>query len=338
VNAGHKRALTYLLGFAIPALLPALIRGEYYLHMLIMMLFYGYCAYAWNFIAMAGQLSLSHGAFVGLGGYISTMLLIRYGLSPWLGLLLSGLGCVVVSLAIGLPSLRLRGPYFALMTVAFATILKIYFENTQRLWGIDIRGSAGLLVPVIRDNPYLMSFGSKSYYYWTILALVIAVMYLTETLERTRLGLYLAAIRSNENAAESLGINITVYKMAAFLVGAFLAGVGGTFYAQYVRIVSPSRVFGIDLSVEIAMLGIVGGRATLLGPLLGSLILTPAGEITRMLFGGSYLGVHLIFYGVVIAVAILYFPKGLNEPFRNLLGNLRGYLGLRDTIRREEAR
>lgn len=295
--------------------------NSYTIHMVIMVLFYGYCAYTWNFISLVGQLSIGQGAFIGMGAYVSAILVNHWAINPWLAMLVAGIGSVVIAVIIGYPSIRLRGPYFALMTIAFITILKIVFESFQEMFGVKTRGAAGMLMPVVKGNNFkLFSFASKVPYFLIILFMVIGVAYLTYALQRKRIGIYWSAMRCDEEAAESLGINIVRYRVFALLFASFLAGFGGAFYAQYIRVVCPDRLFGLLFSEELVMIGIIGGNATVLGPLLGSFLLTPIAEIARVyLGGGRLLGIHFVFYGVIMAICIFYFPKGIISPLSKAL-------------------
>ena len=301
-------------------LIPLIIRDEYILHVLIMILYFAYMASAWNIICgYVGQLSLGHSVFSGIGGYVSVLMFIHLGLTPWIGMLLGGLCAALIGIIIGLPTFRLRGPYFALTTIAFAEILRIWFENTEEFLGIEIKGAMGLLVPLKGHAPGIFQFTDKQPYYYIILAMLITVMAIAYRMERSRLGFYLKAIRGDQDAAEALGIHPTRYTLTAMGLSAFLTGLGGSFYAQFFRYINPERNMGIDLSIDMALMGIVGGQGTVLGPVLGAFLLTPAGEISRAYFGGKLMGLHLIIYGIVLVLAVLFLPKGLIDPLRRVL-------------------
>jgi branched-chain amino acid transport system permease protein len=287
------------------------------LHTLIIVLFFTYMAVSWNIVCgYVGQLSLGHSAFAGIGGYVSTLLFINLGLTPWIGMFLGGFVAMFVGVAIGYPCFRLRGPYFALTTIAFAELLRIWVENTESFLGIEIKGAMGLLVPLKGHSPGLFQFDNKEPYYLIILAMLILALLATWWLERNRLGYYLKAIKGDQDGAEAIGVNSTRYMLTAMAISAFLTGMGGCFYAQFFRYINPERILGIDLSIEVALIGIVGGQGTLWGPVLGACLLTPASEILRSLLGGKLLGLHLLFYGLVLVLAIFFLPKGLIEPVR----------------------
>jgi branched-chain amino acid transport system permease protein len=300
---------------------PLVVKDEYYLHVLVGILYFAYMASAWNIVCgYTGQLSLGHSALSGIGGYVSTLLLINAGMSPWFGMLIGAVCATGVGVLVGWPCFRLRGPYFALTTIAFAEILRIWTENTEEIFGIELRGAQGLSVPLKGHSPVLFQFDGKVPYYYIIIAMLVAVMAITWWMERSRMGFYLKAIRADQDGAEALGVNSTRYLLAAMALSSFLTALGGSFYAQYFRYINPERNMGLDFSIELALMGIVGGQGTVLGPVLGAFLLTPAGEITRATLGGKFPGLHLVIYGLVLIVAMLFLPKGLIQPIRWLLG------------------
>ena len=301
--------------------IPLGVTDEYYLHVLAVVLYFAYMASAWNIVCgYTGQLSLGHSALSGIGGYISTLLLINAGLSPWIGMFVGAICATGVGVLVGWPCFRLRGPYFALTTIAFAEILRIWTENTEEIFGLELRGAQGLSVPLKGHAPALFQFEGKVPYYYIIIAMLVAVMAITWWMERSRMGFYLKAIRADQDGAEALGVNSTRYLLSAMAVSSFLTALGGSFYAQYFRYINPERNMGLDFSIELALMGIVGGQGTVVGPVLGAFLLTPAGEITRATLGGKFPGLHLVIYGLVLILAMLFLPKGLIQPVRRLLG------------------
>ena len=301
--------------------LPLAVTDEYYLHVFVGILYFAYMASAWNIVCgYTGQLSLGHSALSGIGGYISTLLLINAGLTPWIGMFIGAVCATGVGVLVGWPCFRLRGPYFALTTIAFAEILRIWTENTEEIFGVELRGAQGLSVPLKGHAPALFQFDGKVPYYYIIIAMLVGVMAITWWMERSRMGFYLKAIRADQDGAEALGVNSTRYLLSAMAVSSFLTALGGSYYAQYFRYINPERNMGLDLSIELALMGIVGGQGTVLGPVLGAFLLTPAGEITRATLGGKFPGLHLVIYGLVLILAMLFLPKGLIQPIRRLLG------------------
>src|SRR6266581_3504683 len=230
---------------------------------------------------IGGLLAAGHAAFGGVGGYTATMLATAAGLTPWLGMFVGAALAALLGATIGYLGFRfgLRGFYFVLLTVAFAEICRVAVSNIDA-----VGGPLGLYITFTGD-PRQFQFQDGRPYYYIALALMLAATATAWAIERRRFGIYLAAIREDEAAAESLGVNALKYKMLASVLSAFLTGIGGAFYAFYLFSLQPNTLFGIPLSVEIIIRPIVGGAGTLLGPILGSFILTPLAEISRLYLG-----------------------------------------------------
>ena len=309
-----------VLAVVILAALPALL-SSYAITVFIFIFFYAYLGQAWNIVGgYAGQLSAGHAAFVGVGAYTSAMLSMKLGLTPWIGMFVGGLLSALLGALIGFLGFRfgLRGFYFVLLTVAFAEICRIVALNTDA-----VGGALGLYI-TFTGNPRQFQFQDNRVYYYVALALMLAATGLVAALEHRRFGEYLKAIREDENACEALGVNTFKYKMLAMVVSSFLTGVGGTFYAYYLFSLQPNSVFGIPLSVEIIIRPIVGGAGTVLGPVLGSFILSPLGELSRIyLSQGGWSGMHLIVYGLLLIVVVLFFPQGAYPTLVKLGGSVR---------------
>jgi branched-chain amino acid transport system permease protein len=315
------------LALAVFLLVPLVVQDIVTLHIFILIFYFAYLASAWSLVAMAGQLSLGHSAFLGIGAYTSTLLFMEAGVSPWLGMWAGALLATAVGVLVGWPAFRLRGPYFALTTIAFTEILRIYVENTETgPFGLPLRAAMGLLIPLKAEAPALFQFEGKVPYYYVGLAMMCLAVLVSYLISRTRIGYYLAAIRGDRDAAESLGINITTYNLIAMAISCFLTALGGTFYAQYFRYVNPTRLLGVDLAIEIALVGLIGGWQTVLGPVIGSILLSPTSEIIRGQLGGTYAGLHLFLYGLVMMLVILFLPKGLHDPLAALLRKLESRL------------
>lgn len=299
--------------------LPLFVRNDFLIHSLIMVMYFAYLASAWNLMCgYVGQISFGHSVFSGVGGYCSVLLLTGLGLSPWLGMLVGGALAAVLAVMIGYPTMRLRGPYFALTTIAAAEMVRIWVENTEVFFGIRLKGAEGLSVPLIGSDWTLFQFEGKVPYYYIILAMLVAVMGMTWAMERSRLGACLKAIRGDRDAAESLGINPTRYTLIAYALSAFMTALGGSYYAQFIRFINPERNMGVELSIDMALMSIIGGQGTVFGPLIGAAFLAPVAEISRTYLGGQLIGLHLAIYGLVLILAVLYLPKGLLHPLQRL--------------------
>jgi branched-chain amino acid transport system permease protein len=296
-----------LLVVAILAALPAVL-GSYAVTVFVFIFFYAYLGQAWNLIGgYAGQLSAGHAAFVGVGAYTAALLSLEAGVTPWLGMLVGGALAALLGALIGYLGFRfgLRGFYFVLLTVAFAEICRIVALNTEA-----VGGALGLYITFTGD-PRQFQFQDNRAYYYVALTLMLVATALAFVLERRRFGIYLRAIRQDESACEALGVDTFRYKMAAMVLSSFLTGVGGTFYAFYLFSLQPNAVFGIPFSVEIVIRPIVGGAGTVLGPVLGSFILSPLAEISRLYVAqGGWSGLHLVAYGILLVAVVLFVPQG----------------------------
>jgi branched-chain amino acid transport system permease protein len=320
-------------------IVPIFLHDPYYLHIFILVFLFAYLGTAWGLVSMAGQLSLGHAAFLGIGGYTSTLLFMELGVTPWLGMWVGAIACALVGLVIGYPTFRLRGPYFALTTIALAEILRIYVENTEvGPFGIPLRAGMGLLVPLKGNAPRLFQFDGKEPYYYLALFMMCAAVGLSFLINRTRFGFYLAAIRSDQDAAESLGVNSTRFKLLTMALSCFLVALGGTFYAQYFRYINPERAMGMGISVEIALVGIVGGWQTVLGPTIGSILLSPLSELVRAYLGGTYAGLHLFLYGLVLMVVVLFLPNGINDPLARAIRSLEARIWKKEGVSTDPSR
>jgi branched-chain amino acid transport system permease protein len=300
--------------------LPLFVTDSYALHSLTMILYFAYMASAWNFVCgYVGQLSLGHSVFAGVAGYVTVLLFTGAGLSPWLGMVAGGLAAAALSVCIGYPTFKLKGPYFTLTTIAFAEIVRIWIENTDEFLGIPLKGAQGLVIPPSAAGWVAFQFDGKVPYYYIILTMLVVMLLATVALERSRLGYYLKAIRGDEAAAQAVGVSTTRYPLIALAISAFMTGLGGAFYAQFFRYINPERNMGMDLSIDAAIMAIVGGQGTVIGPVIGAFVLHPIAEFARAYLAGRFLGLHLVIYGVVLVVAVLYFPKGIIGPLERWL-------------------
>jgi branched-chain amino acid transport system permease protein len=309
--AGSIPALVALVALvAAPPLLP-----KYFLEVLISVLFFAYLGSSWNVLGgYAGQFSFGHAAFFGIGAYTSTLLFLQTGLTPWLGMLAGGALAAAFGLLAGYLSFRygLKGPYFSLVTLAFAEMLRVVAVNTKA-----VGSSLGLVVPTTHPAPQLFLFAGKLPYYYVILAMALGALALTWAVERSGLGYALAAVRENEDAAEAAGVDALGTKLRAMAISSFLTALGGTFYAQYFAYIDPGITFGPTVSIQGLLPAIVGGAGTVLGPLLGSFVLTPVSELTRALLRGRA-GADVMLYGLVLVLVISFLPQGLVGFIRGL--------------------
>lgn len=304
---GRRRGAVLFFGAA--ALVPVAVRDAFFLDSLILILLWGAASAAWNVAGgYAGQVSIGHASFFGVGAYAAALLSTRWQQSPWIGLLIGVLVSLAAGAVIGYLSNRLRGPYFALSTIAFSQVLLIVASR----WRGFTQGSEGIPVP-FRPGFWTLGLGHVA---WAYLALAAALLcYLVQAwLERSRFGYQLAGVREDEDAAEALGIATRRLKVVAVTLSAALTSVVGTLWAQYIGFVDPFYVFSVPLSVRFALNAIIGGMGTALGPYLGSLFITALETYLRASFSefaGRFTGIYLVLYGAVLILVVRFAPAGL---------------------------
>ncbi|RMH47347.1 MAG: branched-chain amino acid ABC transporter permease [Alphaproteobacteria bacterium] len=285
---------------------------SYVLSVLIIVLFFAYVGQAWNLmLGFAGQLSLGHALFVGIGAYASAALFVHFHLPPWAGVFAAVALAVLAGSVIGYLGFRfsIRGAYFALLTIAFAEFTGIAVAHVD--W---LGGSGGLFLPVSnRAHDDLANLrGSPTMFYYVILTLTAGALALCSWLLNSRLGLYWKAIREDQEAAEALGVPLFRCKMIAVAISSGLSGIGGVWYAFYYNNLFPETTFGTSHSIELILATVVGGVGTLFGPILGAFVLTPLGEVMTALTEGIGIdGVKPFFWGLAVAAIVLFRPSGL---------------------------
>jgi branched-chain amino acid transport system permease protein len=290
------------------ALVLPLVASPFGIDIGIRVLLFAFIGVAWNLMGgYAKQLSLGHAAFFGLGAYTSTILLIRFDISPWIGMLAGGIVAMLASLPIGALCFRLRGPYFAIATIATAQVLMLLFLKFRDFaWGAE-----GTTIPNLGDAPLMMQFDGKAPYYYIALALLAIGLAITYAIERSWMGYYLVAVGEDEDAAEAVGVDALRMKRHIYLISAFLTALAGTFYVQYIYFIDPNVAFSFNISVEAALVSIVGGIGTLWGPVVGTVLLEPTSALLQSWFGSSRGGIQLTVYSLILIAVILYRPAGL---------------------------
>jgi branched-chain amino acid transport system permease protein len=274
----------------------------------IVMLMTAQLGVAWNILGgYAGQVSLGHAAFFGCGAYVSSYLLLTFGLSPWLGMVAGGLVAAAFALVIGWPCFRLRGHYFAMATIAVGEIVQAVVTNWDALGG-----AVGLYLPLTEVGWRAFVFNeSKLPYYYIALALLAVTLAVNWAVVHSHLGYYFRAIKDEPDAARSLGVSLTKYKLVALGFSSFLAALGGSLYAQKELYIDPNSVLHTGLSIKMALVSILGGVGSLFGPVVGAAAFTLIEEGSRILFGGTGRGTDLIVQAVIIIAIAVYKPSGL---------------------------
>jgi branched-chain amino acid transport system permease protein len=312
---GVPRRGLALLALLLAALLAApWLANDYLLTVLIIILYFAYTGQAWNvMMGFAGQLSLGHALYVGLGAYATAALYVHFGIGPWLGLPAGVAIAVAAGAVIGFLAFRfgVGGVYFAILTIAFAEFARIGFDHFR--W---VGGSSGFFLPVANytRNDLWNLRGNPMMFYYVMLALTVAAFVLCRVLLRSRVGYYWQAIREDETAARSLGIDTFRYKMYAVVLSAGMTAVAGVFFAFYYNNLFPEQVFHISRSIELILGPIIGGIGTLFGPIIGAFLLTGMSELMQellALLGLDAPGAKQVFYGVCLLVVVLALPDGI---------------------------
>jgi branched-chain amino acid transport system permease protein len=308
-------------------LVPLVVHNPYVLGLFILSMIFALLALSWNLInGYAGIFTFGHQAFFGLGAYASALLAMHLQLTPWLTLWFGGVVAGAAGLIIGLPVLRIRSvAHVAIITLAFAEIVRIVVSNMTDLTR-GVLGLSGIPPFTAFDFPGVgtVSFGvgDLTAYYYVVFALLVATMVLLAGLLGSRTGLALKAIRDSGDAADSLGVNLTRYKLIAFVLSSFIAGVAGAFYAHYLHVLTPDSAIGIHIMITILVITLIGGIGTMLGPLIGAFLVTIGLEELRVL--GDY---RLMVYGALLVLFVMFLPRGLARL--GLPANLKALLGPR---------
>jgi branched-chain amino acid transport system permease protein len=295
-------------------LYPWVIADDFYGRMGADVLLAAIGASAWNILGgYAGQISVGHAVFFGVGAYLPLLAFTHLGLAPLAGVPLATVISLGVAVVIGLPTFRLHGHYFSMATIAVAELIRIAISN----W--DFVGAAtGLMGPAVSRTWLDLSFRSPIPYYYLFLVVLACLLTLTWHLQRSRMGYYWRAIRAGERPARSLGVPVARYKLYALLLSAAFTSLAGSLYSLMVGFIDPESGFGILRSVEMIIIAALGGAGTLFGPLLGSVILIPLQTVTNSLFGGGGSGLTYILYGGIIVILARFEPGGLLDLWRQV--------------------
>jgi branched-chain amino acid transport system permease protein len=298
-----------LLGLALLGLPLLLLQGSaYWVNVLAYAYLFGGLAASWNIIGgFGGQFSLAHGVFFGIGAYMAALLFTRWGVSPWLTLLpAAALGAAVAAL-ISWPTFRLRGPFFAIATMAVNEVAFVVANYFDGITG----GPRGILIPFRASFANMIFLRPWQYALlnFCFLALVLAV---SIALMRMRLGYYLLAVREDEDAARSAGIAVLAVKIKGMALSAGLTAIGGALFAMFVRVIDPPTLFSLqDVGVKFALLALIGGLGTIWGPIIGALVIVPVENMLRATLTGLWPGAHLAILGTVMILSALFMKRGI---------------------------
>jgi branched-chain amino acid transport system permease protein len=311
MNILHPRVYVSVLVLALLLVIPLTVGSPFVYHLFILICSYAALASAWNIVGgFAGQLSLGHAVFYGVGAYTSTLLMIKLGVSPWIGMLVGACLSSIVAVLISWPCFRLRGPFFALATIAVLEVVRLMAINQHDVTG----GAAGLGVPLKLGVEWML-FRPRWPYLLIAFGFLIITLAASWKIKNSRLGYYLIAVREREDAAHAVGVNSVKVKLIAVVLSAFLTSLVGSFHAMYLTFIEPGSMFSLDMSIQIAMFALIGGLGTVSGPLIGTLLVLPLAELARGWLGDMGSGVHGLVYGIVLVVVVLTIPQGLVGRF-----------------------
>ncbi len=311
MNLFNPRAYVTAIALSLLVVIPLLTGSPFFYHIFVLLCSFAALATAWNIVGgFAGQLSLGHAVFYGIGSYTAVLLMMRFQISPWLGMLVGAMISTLVSVAISYPCFRLRGPFFALATIAVLEVVRLVAIHQTGLTG----GAAGLAAPLNIGWKWMM-FREKWVYLIIAFGFLLLTLGVSAYIKQSRLGYYLIAVREREDAARAVGINAVQVKLIAVMVSAFLTSLVGSFQAMYLTYIDPSSAFSLELSIQVAMFALIGGLGTVFGPLVGTVLVLPIAELARGWLSDFGNGFHGLVYGVVLVVVVLTIPKGLVGRF-----------------------
>lgn len=311
-----KNNLTLIILGIILLIFPLVIRSDYYQHLIIIAFMWVVIGSSWNLLAgYTGQVSFGHAMFFGVGAYTAGILFTKLGISPWWGMMFGGIASMMIGLFVGWVCFRLRGPYFALATLAGGEIFRLIATNWESLTD----GMVGILI--------MQTFRSKIPYYYVALALAAVCVYSIHIVMQSKWGYYFVSIREDQDAAESLGINTTLYKNISLLISSFFTGMAGAFYMNYMAFIDPQVVFSLHyISIMAILVGIVGGVATIMGPAVGAFVMVGVQETFRSAFFGlapKWISEsHALVFGLLVIFVIMFLANGIVGDWSKIKRNV----------------
>lgn len=321
VQTSTARAVgEYLFGLTL-ALVPCLLllRDDYWINILTIVYLMAGLASAWNIIGgFGGQLSLAHGVFFAAGAYAAAQFYLIYGISPWLTAPIAAAAVAGAAMLISWPTFRLRGPFFAIATMALNEVAAVLANYSDRLTG----GARGLLIPFKAGLGHMI-FVERWRYCALMFGFLALTLGVTTVIRSSRLGYYLLAVREDEDSARASGVNVLAVKLWSMGISAALTSVGGTLFAMFIRFLDPPTLLSLpDVSVKFALLSLIGGIGTVWGPVLGAFFIIPAENTIRASLGGLP-GAHLVVLGLLLMLVSLFLKRGIVGAAANLWRRVR---------------
>ncbi len=307
----HPKAYVSLILLIAMFLVPVVMGTPFWTNIFVLLFVFSALSVAWNIVGgYAGQLSLGHAVFYGIGGYTATLLTQNFGISPWFGMLAGAVISAAVAILISYPTLRLRGPFFALATIAILEVVRLLVIHEESWTG----GSSGISLPLNIGWTWIV-FREKINYVIIAFGLFLLVTWASWYIRKSRIGHYLIAIREREDAALAVGIHTVRMKIIAAVVSAVLTSIIGTFHITYLTFVDPSSAFSLELSIQVAMFALIGGLGTVTGPIAGTFLVLPIAELARGWLSSVGNGMHGLIYGLILVAVVLTIPRGLAGAF-----------------------
>ncbi|WP_241129034.1 branched-chain amino acid ABC transporter permease, partial [Achromobacter xylosoxidans] len=305
------KAYVSLILLIVMFIVPVATGTPFWTNLFVLLFVFSALSVAWNIVGgYAGQLSLGHAVFYGIGGYTATLLTQNFGISPWFGMLVGAAISAVVAIIISYPTLRLRGPFFALATIAILEVVRLLVIHEESWTG----GSSGISLPLNIGWGWIV-FREKINYVIIAFGLFLLVTWVSWYIRKSRIGHYLIAIREREDAALAVGIHTVRVKIIAAVVSAMLTSIIGTFHITYLTFVDPSSAFSLELSIQVAMFALIGGLGTVAGPIAGTFLVLPIAELARGWLSSVGNGMHGLIYGLILVAVVLTIPRGLAGAF-----------------------
>jgi branched-chain amino acid transport system permease protein len=311
-----KKHLAYIILGLLAVTFPFFVTSDYYLHLAIIVFMWVVIGSAWNLLAgYTGQVSFGHAMFFGIGAYTAGIFATKLGMSAWWGMMFGGVTAMLIGLFVGWVCFRLKGPYFALATLAGGEIFRLIATNWESL----TEGMVGILI--------IQTFTSKLPYYYIALGLAFLCIYFIHVVMKSKWGYYFVSIREDQDAAESMGINTTLYKNVSLLISSFFTGMAGAFYMNYMAFIDPHVVFSLHyISIMAILVGIVGGVATIMGPAVGAFVMVGLQETFRSAFFGLAPAwtseAHILVFGLLVIFVILFLPNGIVGDWSKIKRNV----------------
>ncbi len=310
------KKLFLLLILVLLVIFPAASPSPYLVHIMTLIFIWAYISTAWAYMGRFGLVSLGHGAFLGIGAYVTALLFNYFNLSPWIGMLIGASSAAFLAAVLGYACFRFGviGDYFALVTLAVGELVALSIIALRDITG----GSLGFTIRNLGNAPLYFQFSNKVYFYYLSFLFLVFALYLWVRIDKSKMQKALRAIGEDEIAASSVGINIIKYKMTITIISAFLTGIGGVLYAQYITYLNPHTLSGVEVSLAIPFKAILGGMFDMWGPTIGTAMIVSLEEYIRVSYGTKFIGISEVAYGIALIVLIIFLPKGLYGTLKEM--------------------